>query len=129
MRRKRPFPSSSAHSAQAESRTIEKTTISFRLEIVPTSRAALTDVEFVSIGEMGLTSIEVDGSHLLAMIRAEGKGVGPSLSGCRPAYYTSLRPNQPQEILASRVDHCRALASKRAAVPREGRVSLRRIRT
>src|SRR6266849_4723504 len=48
MRRKRPFPSSSPHSAQAESRTIQNTTISSRTELVPTLGSALTNVEFLS---------------------------------------------------------------------------------
>jgi hypothetical protein len=47
MRRKRPFPSSSPHSAQAESRTIQNTTISSRTELVPTLGSA--NVEFLSM--------------------------------------------------------------------------------
>src|SRR6266850_1710586 len=53
MRRKHPVPSSSPHSAQAESRTIQNTTISSRFEIVPTLGTALTDVEFSSIAKDG----------------------------------------------------------------------------
>ena len=47
------MPSASPHSAQAESRMIEKTTISSPLEIVPTLGAALTDVEFESTAKNG----------------------------------------------------------------------------
>ena len=54
MRRKRPFPRSSPHSAQAESRAIQNTTISSRPEPVPPLGSALTNVEFVSIAAIAV---------------------------------------------------------------------------
>ena len=53
IRRKRPFPSSSPHSAQTESLTIQKTTISSCRDVFAPPGTVLTDVGFVSIGKIG----------------------------------------------------------------------------
>jgi pimeloyl-ACP methyl ester carboxylesterase len=52
IRRKRPFPRSSPHSAQTESRTIQKTTISSRRDVF-SALALVTCGEFESIARTG----------------------------------------------------------------------------
>jgi len=74
--------------------------------------------ETFMIAAVGPTGIGVDRSRQLAMIRTSGRGRRPSSSGCRSAYYTPSDSIPVATNTCRTVHHCRALAGKRAAVPR-----------